>query len=118
MTLASVGALLSVALGLLGLLRPEAAAKLVSISALGPVGRSEIRATYGGLFIGLGLACLLVPQPAAWLTAGSAWAGAALARTMSMLIDGSRDPKNMGGIALEGAIAALLLSGAGGATGN
>jgi len=40
-------------LGLLGLLRPAAAAAFTSIEPKGPMGVSEIRATCGGLFAAL-----------------------------------------------------------------
>ena len=58
--LATLGALITVALGLLGALAPAAAARLVGVQPVGGVGLSEIRATYGGLFLGLGGACLVL----------------------------------------------------------
>ena len=49
-----VGAAINVALGLNGLLRPAATAEFTSMSPVGRIGVSEIRATYGGLFLALG----------------------------------------------------------------
>lgn len=43
-------------LGLVGLLRPSAAAAFTGIEPKGAMGVSEIRATYGGLFAALYLA--------------------------------------------------------------
>jgi hypothetical protein len=54
--LPNIGAAITLALGILGLLSPASAAKLVGIQPDGVLGVSEIRATYGGLFIGLSVA--------------------------------------------------------------
>jgi hypothetical protein len=108
--LATLGALITVALGLLGALAPAAAARLVGVQPVGGV--SEIRATYGGLFLGLGGACLVLQSPVAWLVAGIAWVGAALMRLPSLLLDKGSYPKALGGFALELTVGLLLLSGA------
>lgn len=55
-TLHLLGALLTATLGGLGLLRPTAAARLIGLEPTGRLGRSELRATYGGLFFALGAA--------------------------------------------------------------
>jgi hypothetical protein len=110
--LATLGALITVALGLLGALAPAAVARLVGVQPVGGVGLSEVRATYGGLFLGLGGACLVLQSPVAWLVAGIAWVGAALMRLPSLLLDEGSYPKALGGFALELAVGLLLLSGA------
>jgi hypothetical protein len=103
------GALVTAALGVVGLLRPDLAARFASIEPVGLVGRSEVRATYGGFFFALGAAVLWSDDPLVCLVAGAAWAGAALGRLASAWVDFSRSPQNFGGVAFEGAIAALLL---------
>ena len=109
--LAPAGALASALLGALGLCAPLRAARMVGLSPLGARGVSELRATYGGLFLGLGLAALLWQQPAAYGVAGAAWLGAALARLASIVLDRSVSALNIGGVALEAVIGALLLAG-------
>ncbi|MEY4862840.1 MAG: putative rane protein, partial [Pseudomonadota bacterium] len=49
--LATLGAVVTIGLGLFGAIWPHRAAAFVGISPLGGLGVSEIRATYGGLFI-------------------------------------------------------------------
>jgi len=110
--LASLGAVLTVALGLLGFLAPLSAGRIVGLKPEGPRGLSELRATYGGLFAGLGLACLVLQVPAAYAVAACAWLGAALARLASMALDRNPSWLNAGGLALELVIGALMWAGA------
>jgi hypothetical protein len=110
--LAPLGALLTVALGLLGLLAPLQAGHMVGLKPEGPRGLSELRATYGGLFTGLGLACLVLQAPVAYAVAACAWLGAALARLASMALDRNPSWLNAGGVALELLIGLLLWTGA------
>jgi len=108
--LSNLGAAITLGLGLLGLFAPERAARLVSVRPVDRLGRSEIRATYGGLFAALGLACLLTQAPAAFLAAGIAWLGAAAGRTFSAVVDASRSRANLGAVAFELAVGLLLLA--------
>jgi hypothetical protein len=103
------GALITAALGLMGLVRPAAAATFTSMSPVGKLGVSEIRATYGGLFLFMGVFALIVHEPLAYQVLGWAWVGAAAGRAVSVVVDASRESKNFGGIAFEGVIGALLL---------
>ena len=108
--LANAGALATVALGLLGLLAPARANAFTSLRPVGKLGVSETRATYGGFFLALGLACLLLQSRTAFLVVGCAWLGAAAGRAGSLVADRSTQPKNLGGIVFEAAIGALLLA--------
>ena len=105
----SLGAVLSIALGLFGLIFPHSAAKLIAVQPLGRLGISEIRATYGGLFIGLGGACLYLQHPIAYFVGGAAWLGAAVGRLISVGVDASYSSKNIGGIFLEIVIGTTLV---------
>jgi hypothetical protein len=106
------GAALCTVMGLLGAIAPYRAARLVSIQPVGALGVSEIRATYGGLFVAMGLACLWAQSPSAYLAAGVSWVGAGLMRFPSIFLDKGSFPKVLGGAALELAIGLLLLTGA------
>ena len=110
--LALVGAGLTAALGLLGLVRPEVTADIVEIVPDGPLGRSEIRATYGGLFVGLGGACLWLRSPEAYLVVALAWLSAAAARLVAVAIERTVSKENVVGVAVEAVIGGLLMTGA------
>ena len=110
--LATIGALITIGLGILGAIAPHLAARLVSISPIGGFGVSEVRATYGGLFIALGGACLVLDSPMAYAVAGAAWLGAATMRIPSLFLDKGAFPKAIGGAAVEALPGLLLLTGA------
>jgi hypothetical protein len=109
--LPNAGALITFSLGLLGVMSPNVAAKLVSIEPIGLTGISEVRATYGGLFVGLGGVCLYSQSSTVFLAVGVAVLGAALGRGVSVLVDHSYAPKNLGGMFFEASMGALLLAG-------
>jgi hypothetical protein len=110
METANIGAGIMVLLGLLGLLVPERLSRVVGVAPAGALGVSEVRATYGGFFLGLGVACLVAQSRAAFVVAGTAWGAAAFARILSVVFDHSRTRENYAGILIEAGMAALLLS--------
>lgn len=103
------GAVVVAALGLMGVFAPRLAAYFVRIAALGTTGISEIRATYGGVFLGLGLTALMVQHPAIYFALGIGFGLAALVRLASVWLDNSKEPYNFAGIAFESLIAVFLL---------
>lgn len=104
-----IGAAVSVLAGCLGLLWPQRVSAVIGLHLPGRLGVSEFRATYGGLFLGAGLAVLLLGSRDAALVLGAAWGGAFIARAVSVVIDGSRSKENAAGLAIEAVVAALLL---------
>lgn len=107
---ANAGAIATLMLGFLGLLLPGKAATFVGISPTGANGLSEIRATYGGLFIAIGAWCLISQSTVVFTVAGVAWLGAAAGRLTSVIMDKNRDARNLGGVAMELGIGLLLLA--------
>ena len=105
---ANLGACITLGLGLLGLFAPAKAAALTSLSPVGPNGRSEMRATYGGLFAAMGVSCLVTQAEGVFLTVGLAWIGASIGRLWSVVVDQNLSPKNLGGVAFECLIGLLL----------
>ena len=97
-TLNLVGATITCVLGTLGLVLPKMAARFTGVKPDGKTGLSEIRATYGGFFLALGAYCLVVQAEQAFSMLGLAWVGAAGARVLSVVVDKSRDVKNLGGV--------------------
>jgi hypothetical protein len=104
-----VGALATLVLGGLGLLRPQAAARLIGLEPRGRLGGSELRATYGGLFAALGLFALLTRDEVAFTLIGAGWLGAAAARVGDALLLGG-DRSVWRAALFEAALALLLLA--------
>ena len=105
----NLGALVTVLLGLLGLLLPARAAQFTGLEAQGAMGTSEIRATYGGFFLALGSYALYCQTPAIFLAAAIAWLGAAGGRVFSMLVDRNLSARNSCAVVFEAAIGIVLL---------
>lgn len=110
LTLNNVGALATAGLGLMALVRPSAAARFTSLRPEGLLGVSEIRATYGGLFLALGGYALWAQSDTVFTVVGVGWLGAAVGRVFSVVADRNFEPKNLGGVVFEAAIGALLLA--------
>jgi hypothetical protein len=108
--LPNLAAVLTLGLGIAALAFPIFIAEQLGIEAKASLGRSEVRATHGGLFIGLGAVCLWLQSPEAFLVAGVAWAAAACGRVVSMLIERELKGKNLVGIFVEGGIGGLFLA--------
>ena len=104
-----IGATISVLAGLLGLIWPQRVSAVIGLNLPGKLGISEFRATYGGLFIGAGLAVLLIGNRQAELVLGAAWGGAFAARAVSLIVDKSRSRENLAGLVIEAAVATLLV---------
>jgi hypothetical protein len=103
-----LAAILTLALGLTALIGPIWMAEILGFRAtqLQPRGLSEIRATYGALFIVMGAVMLWAiptrPVGKPYLRFASfLWLGAGAGRLLSMIIDGVVTPMNFGGLALE-----------------
>ena len=101
-----IGAIISIVAGCLGLIWPKQVSRTIGLQIPGRLGQSEVRATYGGLFIGAGVAVVLIASSDAALVLGAAWAGAFIARAISFVIDKSRTKENVAGLVIEGVIAA------------
>ena len=104
-----IGAAVSILAGVLGLVWPRQVSRVIGIHIPGRLGLSEVRATYGGLFIGAGLAVLVARSDDAALVLGLAWAGAFIARAASAVVDRSHSKENVAGMVIEGVMALLLL---------
>ena len=108
---AVIGASVSVLAGLLGLTWPQQVSKVIGLELPGRLGVSEFRATYGGLFIGAGVAVLAIGSADAALVLGAAWLGAFAARVVSLVVDRSTSKENLAGCVIELVIGTLLVLG-------
>jgi Domain of unknown function (DUF4345) len=104
-----IGAILMTILGIVGFLQPLMVAKLVGLTPSEPHGISEIRATLGGFFIGLGGFAVYSQNTVIYGAIGMGWVGAAIARVFSLVLDRKINKENIGGVFLEGGIGLLLL---------
>ena len=109
-TLANVGAAITTALGILGVLAPRTVGEALGVRPIDALGVSELRATYGGFFAVLGAGSLLLQSRVAFALVGAAWGGAALARLGSLIVDRSRSMKNVAGALFEASMGALMLA--------
>jgi hypothetical protein len=103
------GSVATFGLGVFGLFWPKAAATMVGIVPEGERGLSEVRATYGGFFLAMGLYATIWQSNEVFRGLGLAWLAAAAARAFSFVKDDSRSGANVGGIVMEAAIGASLL---------
>lgn len=104
--------LATIAFGAIGWIAPRYAMATLKLD-LRPdskLGLSEIRAANGALFVGVGLAALIFAAPVAYAMVGAVYAGAALGRLTSILVDGTRDRKAFGFFALEALLAIVLIA--------
>jgi hypothetical protein len=98
-------AALSIGLGCFGWLAPKYTMGALDLTPGDTtMGESEIRASAGCLFVGLGVGVLVIGTPVAYAVLGFAWAGAALGRLTSIVLDGT-SPKKWLYFLVEAAVA-------------
>lgn len=103
-------AVLTIGFGLFGLVAPRyTAAALDLVPGPSNMGLSEMRASVGGLFVALGLACLILGTPIAYAMTGIAYAGAAAGRIVSIALDKPPMQKAFLYFGIEGALAFWLI---------
>ena len=87
-------AALSIGLGCFGWLAPRYTLGALDLFAgKNTMGMSEIRASVGALFVGMGIGALLLGTPEAYVMLGFCWCGAATGRLTSIIMDGQSQKK-------------------------
>ena len=107
--LQTVGVIGTIITGIISLVRPLAVTGFTGLKPEGARGISEIRAVLGGLFIGIGVAVLFVPEPGAAKALGFAYLGTAIARLSSVVVDKSHDSSNYISAAWEAFFGVVLV---------
>ena len=103
-------ALLTIAFGAFGFLAPRYTAGALDLETIkSTMGLSELRAGSGGLFVAVGLWCLLTAEPYAYLMLGVAYVGAGAGRALSIIIDRPPLTKALVFLAFEWPPAAFLV---------
>lgn len=83
---ALVGAGVMTLIGIGALMRPEAL-EWVGVKAATPLGRSEVRSVFGGMFVALGVACIVTRQPVVFGVVGAAWLSDVAVRFVAIAVD-------------------------------
>ena len=102
-----VAALATAATGLLSFVKPDAVYGFTGLTAMGPRGVSEVRAVFGGLFIALGVAPIVLGQ---YQILGIGHLAIALTRTISIFLDKSYARSNLISLGIEIVFGAVLVA--------
>lgn len=84
-----IGAVLTIATGLVAAFNPLGIQGFTGLTAPGPRGVTEFRSIFGGAFIGLGLAVLILGTRPAYQTLGAMYLAIAFVRAISVVADRS-----------------------------
>lgn len=101
-------AIATIATGLAAFVKPKAITGFIGLQAPGARGISELRAIFGGTFLGLGIAPLLLGEPA-YTMLGLVYALIGAVRAISILIDQSTENSNIISLVVEVVFAVILL---------
>jgi len=96
--IAVIGTILT---GLVALFWPRNIQGFTGLTAPGPRGISEFRAVFGGTFIGLGLAVLLLGTHEVYQLLGIMYLAIGAVRSISMLVDKSIEQSNVISLVIE-----------------
>lgn len=100
----------TIAFGAIGWLAPKYTMNVLHLkTGETTLGMSEVRAASGALFIGMGLAAIIMNNPIAYAIVGFAYAGAAIGRLTSIIIDKSGHKISYSFCATEVAFAVFLI---------
>jgi len=104
--IAAVGTIIT---GLISAIRPHSIKGFTGLEAPGPRGVTEIRAIMGGVFIGAGLAPILLGVNAAYQVLGIIYLAIALVRGVGMVMDKSVMKSNIISLVVEIAFGGILV---------
>lgn len=96
--------------GLGALMRPSSL-KMVGVVAESPLGTSELRSVFGGMFVAFGVACLLTREPIVFGVVGAAWLADVAVRVVSAFVDRVPAKQALTVLAIGSAMGAALVSG-------
>lgn len=110
-TITLIASLLTIAFGLFGFLAPRYTASALDLEpTASTMGLSEMRASVGGLFVVAGIAAIWLDQPLGYAMIGFAFAGAALGRIVSLILDNPPVTKVLVFGGIEALLALALIS--------
>jgi hypothetical protein len=103
-----VAAVGTVATGVISLVAPRSVTGFTGLSPNGRRGITEIRAVLGAFFIALGVAPLVLRDPATYQMLGIAYLAVAIVRAVSMIVDKSVVPSNIVSLIVEVVLGVIL----------
>jgi hypothetical protein len=103
-----IASMLTIATGLLALIKPSAVPGFTGLSYSGPRGISEVRSIFGGLFIALGSAPFVLGE-AAFGVLGFSYLGIAIVRLFSIFFDKSKEQSNLIRLRIEIVLGIILI---------
>lgn len=104
-----IGALGTVAAGVVSLFWPLRVRGFTGLEAPGGRGITEIRTVLGALFVGLGLAVLYFNSPQAYKVLGFSYVVMGVVRGVSMVVDKSVEQSNLVSLVFEVIFGILML---------
>ncbi len=104
-----ISALVTIAVGVPALVKPDSVFGFTGLAISGVRGTSEIRAIFGGLFIGLGLAPLIFQSADAYRMLGIGYLAIAATRLFSILFDQSFSSSNWVSLITEIVLGIILV---------
>ena len=110
-TLNVICAFLSIGIGAISWINPKYTLSVLDLQeGTTTMGRSELRASAGALFVAMGVGTLIIGQPVAYLMMGIAWLGAAIGRLTSIIVDPRPTRKAWGFFTVEAAVGVTLVA--------
>lgn len=103
-------AVLTALFGLLAFVAPRMAFQMARLEAKVPDAIAEGRASFGGVFLALGLSGIALAQPSVYMTLGFVWGLTALGRIVSVIFDRSFSTYNLAATLFELGLAAAALA--------
>jgi hypothetical protein len=106
--MAWLSAAITVMFGLILFFAPRVALKILRLQTKPerPEALSEIRGTFAGFYLGLGLSALVFAQPFLWIALGVSWGFTVFGRLISMMSDRGNTLYNWTWVIVELALAA------------
>jgi hypothetical protein len=104
-----IAVIATIAIGVFALVAPTKIEGFAGIKAIGGRGVAEIRAIFGGVFIGMGVATFLLDKTIAYPMFGIIYLAIGLVRVVTIFLDQSRESSNLISVATELIFGVLFL---------
>jgi hypothetical protein len=107
-----LAALGTIGFGLFGWLKPNDTLSFLGLQPADStgLGKSEVRAASGALWVFVGLGAMVIGTPTAYLMLGLVYVGAAVGRLTAILVDKATSGKPLMFFAVEATFAAVLVA--------
>ena len=96
-----IAVIATIAIGLFALVAPTKIEGFTGLKTVGGRGVAEIRAIFGGVFIGMGVATFLLDKSIAYPMFGIIYLAIGLVRVITIFLDKSRESSNLISVASE-----------------